>query len=220
MLSERTIKDFRIGIATVSTLEIIDDPRRARTALHPVRMRILKALDRAASAPELAEIIGLPRQQINYHLRRLESDRLVEAEDLGRVGRRIDRKYSRTAASCLIAPTSLGGMVVDRRETVDRFSSAYLAATSARTLSDLARLRRVAEREGKRLPTLSLEAEVRFATPAAQRAFADALTQLFGELVARFHSATTPEGRTFRIFAGGYPAVADREKRQKEDDHG
>jgi DNA-binding transcriptional ArsR family regulator len=195
-----------------TSLDIIDDPRRARSALHPLRRRILEALDRPASAPQLAEILGLPRQQINYHLRRLETEQLVEAEDIGRVGRRIDRQYHRTAASCLIAPTRVGGTAVDSREAADRFSSAYLAAASARTLTDLATLKRAAAREGKRLPALSLEADVRFATPAAQRGFADALTRLFSELVARFHNAAAPDGRTFRIFAGGYPAVIGREK--------
>jgi DNA-binding transcriptional ArsR family regulator len=195
-----------------ATLDIIDDPGRARTALHPLRLQLLRALERPQSAPQLAATLELPRQQINYHLRRLEAERLVEAQDLGRVGRRIDRQYRRTAASYLIAPATLAGMAVDPRAMADRFSSAFLAAASAKTLSDLAALRRAAERAGKRVPTLALEADVRFATPSAQRAFADALTQAFGDLVARFHDPAAPGGRTFRIFAGGYPAVVDREK--------
>jgi DNA-binding transcriptional ArsR family regulator len=199
------------------TIDIIDDPQRARTALHPLRMRILQVLEQPASAPQLARVLGLPRQQVNYHLRRLEVDRLVHAENLGRVGRRIDRQYRRTAASYVIAPSPLAGVPADPREITDRFSSVYLAAASARTLTDLAKLRRAAEREGKRVPTLSLEADVRFRTPAAQRAFADALTRAFAELVARFHDATAPDGRTFRIFSGGYPAVADREKDHHHD---
>jgi DNA-binding transcriptional ArsR family regulator len=193
-------------------LDIIDDPARTRTALHPLRMRILKSLEERASAQRLAERLGLPRQQVNYHLRRLEADRLVEAEETGRVGRRIDRVYRRTAASYLFAPTALAGAAADRALLTDRFSAAYLAATSARALDDLARLKRAADREGKRIPTLTLEAEVRFATPAAQRAFADALTRAFADVVAQFHNETAPEGRTFRVFACGYPAVPDREK--------
>jgi DNA-binding transcriptional ArsR family regulator len=197
---------------TARSLDIIDDPGRARTALHPLRLQLLRVLEQPKSAPQLAATLDLPRQQINYHLRRLEADRLVEAEEMGRVGRRIDRQYRRTAASYLIAPATLAGAAVDPRAMADRFSSAFLAAASAKTLSDLAALRRAAERESKRVPSLALEAEVRFATPSAQRAFADALTQAFGDLVARFHNPAAREGRTFRIFAGGYPAVADREK--------
>jgi DNA-binding transcriptional ArsR family regulator len=175
--------------------------------LHPLRRRILRALENPRSAPQLAAALDLPRQQVNYHLRRLEAERLVDAEDLGRVGRRIDRRYRRTAASYLIAPATVAGLPVDPRAVSDRFSSAYLAAAAAKTLGDLAVLRRAADRQSKRVPTLSLEAEVRFATPAAQRAFADALTQAFADLAARFHTPAAPDGRTFRIFAGGYPAT-------------
>ncbi|HXW04122.1 MAG TPA: winged helix-turn-helix domain-containing protein [Vicinamibacterales bacterium] len=192
-------------------LDIIDDPRRARTALHPLRARILGSLDRPASASHLAKALALPRQRVNYHLRQLEAEHLVQAEDLGTVGRRIDRQYRRTAASFLLAPTVPGTPAVAAQHA-DRFSSAYLAAGAARTLSDIAVLRRAADAQAKRIPTLSIEADVRFATPSAQRAFADALTSAVGKLVARYHDPHAPGGRTFRIFAGGYPAVGDPEK--------
>lgn len=179
-------------------------------ALHPLRRRILQALEAPASAPTIARSLGLGRQQVNYHLHRLEAERLIESEELGRVGRRIDRLYRRTAASYLLAPTTVAGTPAEAREIRDRFSAIYLTAVAARTLNDLAALGRAAHRQGKRIPTLTLETEVRFATPAAQRAFADALTEAVSDLAQRFHDATTPGGRTFRVFACGYPAVADR----------
>ena len=43
--------------------------------------------------------MGMPRQRVLYHLRTLEAQRLVEAQDHGSVGRRIDRSYVRTATS-------------------------------------------------------------------------------------------------------------------------
>ena len=57
----------------------------------------------------------------------------------------------------------------------------------ARTIKDLGRLRPQAEDQGKRLPTLTLESEVRFATPADQLAFANALSAAFADLVRRYH---------------------------------
>jgi predicted ArsR family transcriptional regulator len=195
---------------STAPLELIDDPGRARMALHPLRRRILQALEVPASAPVLAAALGLGRQQVTYHLHRLEAERLVQAEELGRVGRRIDRRYRRTAASYLLAPTTVAGTPVNARGIQDRFSATYLTAVAARTLNDLAALRRAADQQGKRIPTLTLETEIRFATPAAQRAFADALTRTVAELAERFHDAAAPGGRTFRVFACGYPAVADR----------
>jgi len=191
-------------------LDIIDDPTRARTALQPVRSRILHLLDRPQSAPQLAKAMGMPRQRVLYHLRKLEAQRLVEAHERGRVGRRIDRSYVRTATSYAIAPKTLGGVAVDPRAVADAFSSAYLSAVAGRALNDLAALGRAAAARGKRVPTLTLDTDVRFATPADQRRFADELTTALATLAATYHHPDAAQGRTFRVFACSYPAVPSR----------
>ena len=188
-------------------LDIIDDPARARAALQPIRLRLLHLLERPQSAPQLAKAMGMPRQRVLYHLRMLEAQRLVEAQEHGHVGRRIDRSYVRTATSYAIAPKTLGGVAVDPRTVADAFSSAYLTAVAGRALNDLAALARAAAARGKRVPTLTLETDVRFATPADQRRFADELARTFATLAAKYHQPDAPQGRTFRVFACGYPAV-------------
>jgi predicted ArsR family transcriptional regulator len=189
-------------------LHIIDEPSRARSALQPLRLRLLQLLDTPQSAPQLARAMGLPRQQVNYHLRKLEAEQLVAAQEHGRVGRRIDRTFARTATSYVIAPKTLGGEAIDPQAVSDAFSSVYLSAVTTRALNDLAALRRAAAAKGKRVPTLTLETVVRFATPADQRRFAGELTELFAALAAKYHQETAPQGRSFRVFACGYPAVA------------
>lgn len=196
--------------APLPPLEIIDEPRRARTALQPVRMRLLHLLDRPQSAPQLATAIGMPRQRVLYHLRQLEAERLVEARNHGSVGRRIDRTFVRTATSYAIAPKTLGGVAVDPRTVADAVSSAYLSAVAGRALNDLAALGRAATARGKRVPTMTVETAVRFATPADQRRFADDLAKALARLAAEYHRPTLSQGRTFRVFAGGYPAVPAR----------
>ena len=188
-------------------LDVIDDPARARTALQPIRLRLLHLLEQPQSAPQLAKTMGMPRQRVLYHLRTLEAQRLVEAREHGTVGRRIDRSYVRTATSYAIAPKTLGGVAVDSRTVADAFSSAYLSAVASRALNDLAALGRAAAARGKRVPTLTLETDVRFATPADQRRFADELTTALAALAAKYHNPDAPQGRTFRVFACGYPAV-------------
>jgi DNA-binding transcriptional ArsR family regulator len=192
------------------SLDIIDDPTRARAALQPTRLRLLHLLERPQSAPQLAKTMGMPRQRVLYHLRTLEAQRLVEAHEHGSVGRRIDRSYVRTATSYAIAPKMLGGVAVDPRTIGDAFSSTYLSAVAGRALNDLAALNRAAAARGKRVPTLTLETDVRFATPADQRRFADELATALATLAAKYHHADAPQGRTFRVFACGYPAVPSR----------
>ena len=191
-------------------LEIIDDPARARVALQPIRLRLLQLLERPQSAPQVARAMGMPRQRVLYHLRTLEAQRLVEAHDHGRVGRRIDRAYVRTATSYAIAPKTLGDVAVDPRTVADAFSAAYLSAVAGRALNDLAALDRAAALRGKRVPTITLETAVRFATPADQRRFADELTAALARLAAKYHHPDAATGRTFRVFACGYPAVPSR----------
>ena len=78
---------------------------------------------------------------------------------------------------------------------------------TTRALNDLAALRRAAAAKGKRVPTLTLETVVRFATPADQRRFAGELAETFAALAAKYHREHEPQGRSFRVFACGYPAV-------------
>jgi len=191
-------------------LDIIDDPARARVALQPIRLRLLQLLERPQSAPHVAKAMGMPRQKVLYHLQKLESERLVEAHEHGRVGRRIDRSYVRTATSYAIAPKTLGEVAVDTRTVADAFSAAYLSAVAGRALNDLAALSRAAAARGKRVPTITLETEVRFATPEDQRQFAHELTTALTRLTAKYHHPKATKGRTFRVFACGYPAVRTR----------
>ena len=191
-------------------LDIIDDPTRARVALQPIRLRLLHLLDEPQSAPQVAKTMGMPRQRVLYHLRALEAQHLVEAHDHGSVGRRIDRTYVRTATSYAIAPKTLGGVAVDARTVADAFSSAYLSAVAGRALNDLAALGKAAAARGKRVPTITLETDVRFATPADQQRFANELTTALTRLAAKYHDPGATSGRTFRVFACGYPAVPSR----------
>jgi predicted ArsR family transcriptional regulator len=191
-------------------LDIIDDPTRARTALQPIRLRLLHLLERPQSAPQLAKAMEMPRQRVLYHLRTLEAQHLVEAHEHGSVGRRIDRTYVRTATSYAIAPKTLGGVAVDARTVADVFSSAYLSAVAGRALNDLAALGRAAAARGKRVPTITLETDVRFATPADQQRFAEELTTALTTLATKYHHPNATKGRTFRVFACGYPAVPSR----------
>jgi hypothetical protein len=127
------------------------------------------------------------------------------------VGRRIDRSYVRTATSYAIAPKTLGGVAVDQKTVADAFSSAYLSAVAGRALNDLAALGKAAAARGKRVPTLTLETDVRFATPADQQRFANELTSALAKLAAKYHQPDAATGRTFRVFACGYPAVPSME---------
>jgi DNA-binding transcriptional ArsR family regulator len=193
-------------VGDAAAVHVIEDTDRAAAVLHPLRLRILAELAEPDSATGLARRLGLPRQQLNYHLRQLEADGLVEiVEERQRRGC-TERIVRAVARSYLISPAALGRLAADPARLPDRISSAYLVAVAARVIREVAALRAVAERAGKRLPTLTLQTDVRFASAEAQQAFAQELSQELARLAAKYHDDHAPAGRRFRVIAGAYPA--------------
>ena len=70
----------------MKSVAVIDDPAAAEASLDPIRTRLLAELTEPRSATMLAATIGLPRQQVNYHLKTLERHGLVELVEERRKG--------------------------------------------------------------------------------------------------------------------------------------
>lgn len=168
----------------------------------------------AGSATSLSHRMGLPRQKINYHLRELEKDELVELVEERRRGNCTERVVKATARSYLISSEALGRLGSAPEKIQDRLSAAYLVATAGQAVRDIGQMQGRAEKAGKRLATLTLTSEVRFASAEARTAFAEELTTALAGLVARYHDEAAPGGRRFRFMVGGYPdpAAGGRER--------
>jgi DNA-binding transcriptional ArsR family regulator len=192
-----------------SALHVIDQTERAALALDPLRLRMLQELVQPDSATGLARRLGMPRQKLNYHLRLLEQEGLIEVVE-ERKKRNLTERIVRTVAhSYLINPAALGSLAADPSRVGDRTSSAYLVAAAARVIQEVAGLRDQADAVGKQLPTLTLQADIRFATPADQQAFAEELAAQVARLVAKFHDDQAADGRRFRFISGAYPAPSE-----------
>jgi DNA-binding transcriptional ArsR family regulator len=196
-----------------TTVGVIGNTEQAATALEPTRLRLLAALATPDSAAGLARRLHAPRQQINYHLRRLETAGLITLVEERPQRGFTERVMQATAQAYVLSPDALGELAADVRDIGDRFSAAYLLALGASIIRDVACLVHRATAAGKRLATFSLETEIRFATPAAQHAFAEELTQAVAGLVQKYHDGTVPNGRRFRFVLGGYPSSGQRSTR-------
>lgn len=199
-------------------IEVIQATRRAATLLHPLRIRILDELREPDSASGLARRLGLPRQKVNYHLRELERQGLLEPVEERRKGNCIERVVRATARSYLISPSALGALGAGPEHVRDRFSSAYLVSLAARAIRELTGLRQGAQTAGRRLPSFALDTEIRFANPADRKAFTEELAREIGRLVSKFHDEKAPGGRWFRFLLGAYPRISRREKQGSHDD--
>jgi DNA-binding transcriptional ArsR family regulator len=186
-------------------VEVIDDPAAATVALDPVRSRLLAELAAPASAAALAVRTGIARQKVNYHLRALEAHGLVQVAETRRWGGLTERLLVASAASYVVSPSALGPVASDPERGADRLSASYLIALAARIVREVGALLRRSQEAGKRLPTLSLDTEIRFRSAAERAAFSAELAAAVTGLVSRYHDDAAPGGRAHRLVVVAHP---------------
>jgi DNA-binding transcriptional ArsR family regulator len=199
-----------------AVVQVIQSAETAATLFRPARMRILEHLAEADSAAGIARRLGLPRQQVGYHMRELEQAGLVELVEQRCKGNCIERIVRAAARSYVISPEALGQLGAALEQRGDRFSNGFLVSLAARAIRDLAALCTRPNKAGKHVPTMALEVEVRFASPDARNAFAEELGQQVARLVAKYHDETTAGGRLHRFFGGVYPVIPQQESAGQE----
>jgi len=172
-----------------------------------MRARLLAELrDGPASAATLATRVGLARQKVNYHLRTLESHGLVELAEIRMRGGIAERMLRATSASYVVSPTAIAGNGSRPEEVADQLSADYLISLAGRVVHEVGTQARLADAAGRRLPTFTLDAEVRFTSAEDRAAFADELTAAVLDLVARYHR---DDGRPHRLVIASHPAPPD-----------
>ncbi|MGQ0641697.1 MAG: ArsR/SmtB family transcription factor [Gemmatimonadaceae bacterium] len=204
---------------TVSSLRVLRGQSQAASLLDNTRRQLIEHLAEPDSAAGLARKLGTSRQRIRYHLSQLEREGLVELVSERRSGNCVERIVRATARSFVISPEALGLLGQPAESAGDRFSAAYLIGSAALAVRDVGALDARAQGEGKRLATVTVEAEVRFATPEARGAFATELTNALATLAAKYHDERAPSGRSYRLTALAYPistAVLPTELPSKE----
>jgi DNA-binding transcriptional ArsR family regulator len=195
-------------------IQVIDDPAAATVALEPIRSRLLAELALPASATTLGARVGLTRQKVNYHLNALEKHGLVELAEKRKWGGLTERLLVATAASYVVSPGALGPVAVDPNREVDRLSASYLIALGARMVREVGDLVRRAKETGKRLATLSVDAEISFRSAADRAAFSAELSEAIGKLVSKYHDDTTPGSRAHRLVVVAHPLPQKSEPKE------
>src|SRR5215218_7884341 len=183
-------------------LAVIEDPAVAEVSLDPVRSRLLAELAEPASATMLAGKLGLPRQNVNYHLRALEEHGLVELVEERRKGNMTERLLRATALSYVISPAALNGVEPDPSRAPDRLSARWLIAVAAKLVRDVGELMAGAT-----------DGEIRFASAADRAAFAEELAAAVTSLVGKYHDEAAPRGRDHRVVVAVHPSLKHDDKR-------
>lgn len=194
-----------------AAIALLDTPERVACALPDLRRRILERLQEPASAAELAREFGIARQKLNYHLRVLEAQHLLELVEL-RPRRGFTERVVRSVAGALVVDPGVlgdpaGGTVTET--AADRYAAEHLVRTAGAVVRDVGRMAVRADAGGKRLLTFTIETDVRFAVPGDVHDFTSALAQAVADVVAAFD---TPGGRPYRLLAAGHPAPRTNEE--------
>jgi DNA-binding transcriptional ArsR family regulator len=178
----------------------LHEPDKVRLALSPLRRTLLAHLREPASATQLAAVLDLPRQRVNYHLRALENAGLLElVEERPRRGC-VERILRTRPGAFVVDPAVMG---TEFTQIHDQYAAEHLVGVAAATVRDVARMQARAADEGKRLLTFTIEAEVRFAHPGDVHPFTDALADAVRQVVARFDRS---DGQPYRMVVGGHPS--------------
>jgi len=193
-------------------VEVIEDPAAAEASLDPVRASLLAELADPGSATMLAARIGLPRQQVNYHVRELERHGLVKLLEERRKGNVNERVMQATAASYVISPKALPGLQPNSARSPDRLSARWMLALAGRLVQDVGVLITGATKARKRLATFAMDGEVRFASSADRAAFAEGLADTVIKLISKYHDETSERGRDHRLVVAVHPSVKDKTK--------
>lgn len=190
---------------TQAAYDLVQDVTAAATLLNPIRLKILEHLKEPDSASGLSRKMDMNRQQLNYHLKELEKNKLVELVEEKKKGNCTERIVRATARSYLICmETSTEGAAALIK---DKFSSSYQIAAAARIIQNVAALRELAAREKKKLSTFTLETAVSFADPATLHAFTEELSQAITRLVAKYHAGTAPKARSYQFNLFAHPTL-------------
>jgi DNA-binding transcriptional ArsR family regulator len=203
----------------VLDVDVIDDPAAAMAALDPVRANILAILAEPGSSTTVAAALGLPRQQVNYHLRTLERHNLVRVVEERPKRGLTERVMLATARAYVVSPATLGENAADPAHT-DRLSSRYLIAVAARMVGEVADLARRADRAGKPLAALAIDTEIRFASAADRAAFTAELTSGVTALAAKYHDEQATRGRWHRVVVAAHPSPRTTPTATRRPDHG
>jgi DNA-binding transcriptional ArsR family regulator len=191
--------------------EYVAEVPRAAALLHPLRLRILQALEEPDSASGVARRLMLPAQKVNYHVRKLARARFIECISAQSTRRNAERRYRKTARAYVLSPELLGERGFPESGVEAAFTPSQLLGVLAFAQSELSRSMHDAEAREERFPALAIHTPIRLEHDELRAQFTDELRQAVAEVVARYsalESATrnpAPDIYSSRLILCCYP---------------
>jgi DNA-binding transcriptional ArsR family regulator len=189
-----------------SSVELLNDPEQVAAVAHPVRARILGALRTPDTAASVARSFGRSRQYVSYHLKELERLGLVRRAGERRKGNFLEQLYQATARRFVVSSRFATDPAQLASVFRDQVSLSQLSDLGERLQRDAAELVDLAAFEGRKIPSASVEAELRLPDEAARAAF---MTELVDSLKSLLAKHGRKEGQSFRVALAAYPELEE-----------
>lgn len=162
----------------------IEDLDQAMTLLKPQRLEIIHRLDAPRTCPELADYFDESAQKIYYHIKALETARLVEKVEERRVRGAVEGYYQATARSYWLAP-KLVGQIGTASQSRDQMSLRVLLGLAEEVIEDIGKLGG-ASVMGSEVPSLSLSAHIHLPDARRRAAFLTEVQAVFQQLATKY----------------------------------
>ena len=177
----------------------IEEPTAAAALLQPVRLDIVKRLAQPRSCPELAQLLNVPTQQVNYHMRKLTEAGLVDRINERRVRGTVEGIYQARAASYWLSPNLVGRL--GARKTINEAGLSYLLSLAEDLQSDVAKLANAAEPQ----PCLGVSAYVELKDPQKRAEFLAEVQEVLQTLARKYRATCrSKEQNSYRLLLACY----------------
>jgi len=177
----------------------IEEPTAAAALLQPVRLDIVKRLAQPRSCPELAQLLNVPTQQVNYHMRKLTEAGLVDRINERRVRGTVEGIYQARAASYWLSPNLVGRL--GARKTINEAGLSYLLSLAEDLQSDVAKLANAAEPQ----PCLGVSAYVELKDPQKRAEFLAEVQEVLQTLARKYRATGRSKDRSsYRLLLACY----------------
>lgn len=191
----------------------IESAESLQAIANPIRIKVLESLREPASAAAVARELGQPRQKVNYHLKELQRVGLIEHAGERRKGNFLEQLYRSVARRFVISPVVTWDKEALAEAVRDQVALSSLLDLGDRIQRDAAALLDEAALTGTRIPSTSMEAEIRFADESSRNAFMREYLSALTTLLDKFGDK---RGEPFRVAIGVYPDVDHDQENNNE----
>ena len=195
---------------TTARVEVLDEPTQVAALAHPLRVSVLDALRTPDSAAGVARAIGESRQKVNHHVKALLDVGLVRLVGERRTGNFVEPLYESVAGTFLVSPRLAWGSGDRAGALRNQLPLEHLVVLGERVQRDATALLDRAAFDGEEIPSLCVEASVRFKDEEARAAFMREYLEVLKPLL-RKHGARRGSGDVaFHVAVAVYPEGEDQ----------